>query len=138
MVMASCNILDPFNDDRDELNDARRRWARQGIASYQYRLTQLCFCPSEIVRPFAIRVSNGIIAEVRDAETGEAPPSYYDPRTIPELFEVIDQALDRHADSIDVEYDPQLGYPTRIMIDYERNTADEELGFRVEALLRLD
>lgn len=132
----ACGVLEP-EGERGNLDEARRRWTAQGFTSYEYRLTQLCFCPVEVVRPYIVRVHDGTVVDVRDAETGAAAPSFYRARTVPELFEVIDDALDRNADSLVVEYHAQFGYPTRITIDYDRQTADEELGLRAEALAPL-
>lgn len=136
ITSAACRVLEP-DGERGALQAARRRWEAQGFTSYEFRLTQLCFCHPAVVRPYIIRVHDGAVINVRDAETGAAPPAFYRARTVPELFGVIDDALDRDADSLDVEYHAQFGYPTLITIDYETQVADDELGLRAEALVPL-
>lgn len=137
VVLAGCGILDP-DDRRDDLADARRRWDSLNIVSYEYVLQRSCFCPIETVRPYRVRVLNGAVVDARDVETGAAPPAGLPILTIPELFAVIEDALDQSAYSLEVDYDAQRGYPVRIAIDYDRQTADEELGFRASEFLSLE
>ena len=47
------------------------------------------------------------------------------------LFVVLLEAFDEGAHEIRVTYDPQLGVPVDLWIDYSQNTIDEELGFTV-------
>jgi len=41
----------------------------------------------------------------------------------------VQDAYDRDAHEVQVEFDPSRGYPTRIWIDYVLMMADEEMGF---------
>jgi hypothetical protein len=41
----------------------------------------------------------------------------------------VQDAYERDAHEIQVEFDPGRGYPTRIWIDYVEMMADEEMGF---------
>ena len=133
----ACGFLDPDPGTRGELEDARGTWEAKGPSSYEYLQTQICFCPSDYRKPYRIRVQAGVVVDVRDAATGAAPPSPYEARTVPQLFQVIEDALDRNADRLDVIYDPELGYPTSIVIDYEEQVADEELRLKAEGLVPL-
>ena len=54
--------------------------------------------------------------------------------TVEALFDLLEDAESEEAYSVDVEYDPLLGYPTDLFIDYSENTADEELGYRASGL----
>jgi hypothetical protein len=47
--------------------------------------------------------------------------------TVDALFAFIDRAIAGHAATIDVTYDPLLGYPTQIVYDGSVNIADDEL-----------
>ena len=47
------------------------------------------------------------------------------------LFGLIQQAINLEAASISVEYDPEVGYPLSVYIDYDERIADEERGFEV-------
>ena len=136
-VVSGCGILDPNREIENELDDNYARWIERGPASYEYRLTQLCFCPPEHTRTYLVRVMSGRVLESRDAQTGAPPPVGYQSRTVPDLFAVLHDALSRDADKIDVVYDPQLGYPTRMTIDYEEQAADEEAEILAEGLIAI-
>jgi hypothetical protein len=73
---------------------------------------------------------------VTDLETGDAIPEEWRPfyLTVPELFDFVEDAIDRRAHEIDVRYDPESGYPTHIRIDYVENAIDEEMAFEASAL----
>jgi hypothetical protein len=50
---------------------------------------------------------------------------------------VIKDAIARNASSLTVKYDPKLGYPTQINIDYDQQMADEELYLTIEKLYQV-
>ena len=53
------------------------------------------------------------------------------PKTVDQLFDSIQFAIDQNADSIDILYHPEFGYPESIQIDYDFTAADEEWLFRM-------
>ena len=56
---------------------------------------------------------------------------------MPQLYDfLIDSA--RRADEMTADFDEQLHIPTRVNIDYERNTADEELAITAGNLLVIE
>jgi len=133
----SCSVLgnDEYDTERDRLAAARRSWAAQGWDSYTFILRRLCFCaggtdPAEVV------VQSGARVSVTDVQTGQPVPAewveYY--LTVPELFDFIEDAIDRKAHQIDVAYNADTGYPTHIRIDYIENAIDEEMAFEVGGL----
>jgi hypothetical protein len=137
-VLASCGVLDPDDGARNDLVEARQRWDGQGIAAYEFVVMRSCYCIPEAIRPYRIRVMDGVIVDVRDAETGAAPLSSLTFRTIHGLFDLVEDAIEQEAYVLEVEYHQQLGYPTHISIDYDRQTADEEQGFTVSAFVAME
>jgi hypothetical protein len=136
-ALAGCDILSPDAASRVRLDDARARWEGAGIQSYEYRYRrQMAEGLLSWQRPFRVRVVDGAVVAVVDAESEEAPPEGFSAPTVPELFDIVDDALDR-ADSIAVEYHPQYGYPTSISIDYSFQVADDEFWITAEALTPL-
>ena len=98
-------------------------------------LRRLCFCPSpDYTGPFEVTVRGGDVSAVRlngsavDAERGVS---------VEALFALIDDAYARGAAEVELAFHPELGYPTSIGIDYDRQMADEEIGYRVSDLARL-
>ena len=116
--------------ERDELEDARAQWARNGTDSYEMTVSRVCFCGPLAVR---VRVQGGQVVSRVDPETG-APITgsmYDDVDTVEDLFEFIDESLDEDPHEADAEYDGSRGFPTHAYFDYSENIADEEGGFIV-------
>lgn len=134
-AVVSCEAPFGLGDDRDDdLRDARGRWARNGYASYDLTLRQLCFCG--FVEPVRIEVRNGEKAATLIAATGEPLPYPIEFPTVSGLFAIIEDALDRDAHELDVTYHPDLGYPVEIAIDYIENAVDDEVTWRVSSVVR--
>jgi hypothetical protein len=130
MALAGC--IGPFSPSgtQKDLDQARRLWDRQHLASYQFHVSRLCFCAPDARRPLIAVVVQGQVASLTDAETGV--PFTGDPVmpvTVPGLFAAIEDAINRNAAQVDVRYDPQLGYPAEITIDFDQRIADEEVRY---------
>ena len=138
-------LADPTNPSlvelQEELNQSRELWAAQGITDYQMEFRWVCFCFGDYVAPVIISVTNGdTIDSVAFAE-GTLPVDRKfsaDYPSIDGLFDFIQDAIDRRAYQISVKYHPLLGYPLSAAIDYDRRIADEEMGFRVGAVTRME
>ena len=125
---------DPAERD-PALDAARQRWEAADLGAYRLTLRRVCFCPSpDYTGPFEVTVAGAEVQSVRlngaavDAERG---------MSVEALFDLIDQAYERGAASVTVAYDPDLGYPTSIGIDYDVRMADEEIGYRVSEVRAL-
>jgi hypothetical protein len=118
------------NSAQDELDQNREVWESAGISNYSYRFQRSCECLPEVTRPFVVSVQNGVITEVRDFETGEVLDEdglgELRVSTVEGLFDVIQEAINDRADSISIEYDSELGYPSSINIDHDEQISDEE------------
>ena len=119
------------NPAQAELDRHRTLWEANRSGDYTFEYRPVCFCPQEFVQPVRVEVRNGIIDSVTYIESGESPATdalflYY---TIDGLFDKIQDAMDREAARLTVSYDPDVGYPTSVSIDYALNVADEEFSF---------
>lgn len=133
-----CEVFGSTDDRRDALETARHRWESRDIVSYEYRYRNQCGeCLPAYARAYDVRVVHGFVVRIVDAETGALPPEGYDVLTVPELFTLVDDALER-ADVLHVEYDPQLGYPSVVSVDWKRQVADDEFVITVQGLRRAD
>lgn len=124
--------------ERDSLEAARARWRALGSQSYTYEVNRSCFCLLG-GRRMTVTVQAGAVtaAEFQDSGTGvEAALLSYVP-TVADLFDLIEDALDRNASYFSAAYDPSYGYPTRIEIDYSSSAADDELAISARDLLPL-
>jgi len=112
------------------LETARALWDARGSDDYDMRFSWLCFCPVELVAERTLEVRNNTITS--GAIPGES--GVLSQQRIPQLFDIIEEAIEEDAASIEISYHPTLGYPLDASIDYDLSMADEELGFTVHEL----
>lgn len=129
----SCDINGPGLTELHELSANRARWSEVGPDAYGYAIRRLCFCGGPVLVPVRVTVLEDGTVERVFVETGEEVPEELQDLfpTVDGLFDVLMDAFDRDAHSVDVTYDPSSGAPLDIFIDYEENVSDEELGFEV-------
>jgi hypothetical protein len=114
----------------------RERWRRQGISFYQMQQENICFCPPEVKGPALISVQNGVVASRVLVRGGVPVPASAAGSfgTVEDLFDRIEHGLDQDFDEVWADYDPQLGYPRRIVLDQDDDAEDEDLGIIVTLL----
>ena len=120
-----------------ELDQNRKKWMSKMVSNYQFNFQWICFCALKSMEPVNITVRENRIDSAAFVE-GDAPVAIEDfkrYRTIEGLFDLLQEAINRNAHSILVDYHPELGYPIDGWIDYEEAIADEELGFEINSLL---
>lgn len=126
LLAAGCSD-GPLGPARDSLEANRELWTARGPTSYAFVYEVNCFCASPALDPVRITVESGVVTGAVRVETGEELEGEFP--TVEALFERIRDAIDREAYQISAGYDPDLGYPRDVFIDYRRNTIDEEFGF---------
>jgi hypothetical protein len=119
---------------RSQFERNRRLWNEQALSDYSYVFNWSCFCLPEYTAPVNIRVEQGEWTEMSFVLDGKPviEENWQRYKTIDELFEIIDDAFRQDAKEIHATYDPDLGYPTSVFIDYSELIADEERGFNVD------
>lgn len=120
---------------RVALASARTRWQGAGLSTYTWQVTRQCFCPPLYTVPIDMRVRDGRVVEIwRDPGH-----SVLEDRTlgitVDSLFTVIERALDAGYETVEVSYDPRLGYPAQFNLD-KAGLADEELAGTTRLLCR--
>ena len=138
LVAVSCESSVP-----QELDTAEKLWKDQGLKNYDFTLERHCFCPEDWRGPVNIEVRGGAAVSVTYVSNGLAVTEgkFDNADTIDKLFTMLEDAyagkgdFDQIADSIDVTYDAQMGYPTYLFIDVSQLMADEEQGYTVTNLV---
>lgn len=132
-LLAACSDLGPGDARLARLEANLARWDSLGPDSYVYAFERLCFCPVESLGPVRVTVEDGVAVERVYVDTGAAvPPAHAQGfPTVRGLFDTLREAIVNDADSIEVTYDPTLGFPLDFWIDYLRMAVDEELGMRI-------
>ncbi len=126
--------------EQSELDRATSLWRDADISHYRFQSQRGCECVPEVYSPVTIEVVDDAIVDIRYVDSGDpVDPMYLGAfYTIDGLFDVIQEAIDDGAQSIDAVYDPQFGLPLEISIDYELNIADEEFYVDVTDFESLD
>ena len=125
---------------RAELSVQRERWAAQRIEDYQLTFSRSCFCAPEGAGLVVVNVLEGEPVEWLYFLSGDpiAPEWQAVFPTVDGLFDFIEDAIDRGAESIEVTYDAEIGLPVAVRVDYRLALADEEVAYEVEKLLPFD
>jgi hypothetical protein len=142
--LAACDSIITGTDDlsraQSELDRNWDRFQRTAPLSYSYTVRVSCDCPSEITRPVVVWVDRGSIEYQFYEDDGRPVPLSISNSfpSVEQLFDAVQDGIDRRADIIDVQYDFTYGYPTSVYIDYDRRVADEELSVTTRGLRRWD
>jgi hypothetical protein len=138
VTLAGCgDPLDPLSDaGGDRIRRQRAIWEAQQIDDYVFETRRLCFCG--FVGWVEATVQDDAITSVVSLDELEVPAWTIDEYpTVNELFDILEDAVERNAAEIDVTWHETLGYPEHFYIDYSRNIADEELGNEIRLLTPL-
>lgn len=119
----------------DEVAEHRRMWESSRPATYAFELERLCFCGTEARGPVRLTVEGDVVVTRVYSDSGTEVPEEYAEifPTVDGLFDILDDALRRGAEQVDVTWDATSGAPTYFFIDYSRNVADEEVGYHILA-----
>lgn len=122
---------------RAELSVQRELWSAQHVDDYQLTLSRSCFCAPEGAGLVVLTVLDGQPVEWLYFLSGDPVDTAWQPvfPTVDGMFDFLEQAIDRGADAIEVTFDPGLGLPTSIHVDYRAGLADEEIGYELEKLV---
>jgi hypothetical protein len=134
-TLAGC-LGDTDSFQRDKLSQARTLWDSKDVASYSYILELQCFCASASeLAPVLVTVTNGAVTSLQywdenPTKRTPAPAAIFSPYdTVEELFNLIDDAIDKDADVLQVGYDAEYGFPNVVNVDYESGGSEQRLLF---------
>ena len=144
-VLEQETSVTPENSSTSQLQRNKQLWAKQNISNYRFTLHQICFCSFETKQPVNIEVRNGQMTSIVPAIDGVSfnREDFEMHDSIPKLFDFIEDAIcasqqrfaiAREAEGLSVTYHPTFGYPTKIGIDYDQLTADDEISVTIENL----
>jgi hypothetical protein len=125
-----------------ELDAARARWRSAAPAAYEYGYHKYCECHRDSPPETVVTVRDGKVVGVRHRPVGsttEVPAAdknleYY--WTMDGLFGLIATAQQRGV-QVRAQYDPTLGFPREVFIDYDANFIGDELDVRLTAVTPL-
>ena len=119
------------------LGEHRARFEAAVGEDYDVTFQRSCFCPPESRQPLRLEVRNGEVQSVTPTiEGAPSPPALLTVvRAVAEVFDLIRDAFGRAAAVGRVDYDPELGYPREVYIDYSERIVDEEQSITLSDLV---
>lgn len=134
-AISACNsdaLLSP--GETRALVAAERRWATRGFEDYAVEFRRLCFCDPIINQWARVEVVNGVVVRATLLSDGSQVPAASLPQypTVEELFAQIRSGVpsDVYQDVV-VEFDPVLGFPTRVSLVGKPTVADADVDNRL-------
>jgi hypothetical protein len=137
LAVAAAGCDNPFDNDkfhREELARARALWNREGGSSYTFTLELQCYCAAGTsLAPVSVTVRNGQPVSRIYKRANPTDPAItasaevfgpYD--TVDDLFEVIEDAIDRDANVLQVGYNDQKGFPEIVNVVLEGGTTNDQ------------
>ena len=122
LMTAACAGSAPLSPaDLTALSRAEAKWRARPFADYRYDMQQLCFCPPEVGRWTRVTIRQGKVVGAERVEPDSTLPvtslAFWAP--IDSLFSRLrqfarDQGNNGVYRDIIVEFDPTLGFPTRV------------------------
>lgn len=110
-----------------DLDAARLNWAATGIDSYEITYYTSCFCPFPFPRVTVV-VDDGVILSATSSDG--ATVAF--PRTVPSMFDEIQEKLDIPAAVASATFDASTGQPEIFGFDVSLMIADEEYSVVIE------
>jgi hypothetical protein len=126
-----------------ELAASEKLWKDQELRDYDFTIERQCFCPEDWRGPVNIQVRNRASISITYVSNGATVTGgkFDNADTIDKLFTMLKNAyigkgdFEQKADTINVTYNAQMGYPTTFFIDVSQAIADEEQGYTVTNLV---
>jgi hypothetical protein len=119
------------------LDEAEAQWRRQQPPAYEFSIEVRCFCPGLLQRQVSFRVTRGKVQPLEELEPA-SQRLYEHYNTVDKLFAAIQRAIMFGGHKIAVEYDADLGFPSKADLDPRERVADDELSFKVTAFRKLE
>lgn len=142
LLGSACRDLGPHSVEiLDDILLHRSIWESRRPAAYVFELQRFCNdCGAEEQGPVRVRVQGTAVVERRYTASGEPVASGLE-STFPSvegLFDLLEQAARRDVWYLSISWDPELGYPRDLYVDYDSNVAGEEISYRVVEAVAAD
>lgn len=121
----------------DDLSRNQQKWTAANVSHYRFSLNVYCFCPPRQM-PWAVEVlDNNVVSAVGEdgVPIAETDPSYAlfgQYATMDRLFTALSGGLS-DAEEVSAEYDPTYGFPSKINVDYYKESVDDEFTVAASA-----
>jgi hypothetical protein len=115
--------------DNEDLSANLSKWNKQNISNYEFTLTVGCFCTEAVAGPHVIKVVDDTIASVNGLPYDSSTMGLL--MTIDELFAYVRRGINKDPYQKSITYNSLYGYPESVYFDFDKNMADEEIGYYI-------
>lgn len=137
LALGSC---DSVTGPELELARQRLTWERSEPVAYVFEMQRYCFCTPESTAAVVVEVQDGSVFRrvYRDSgeEVGGGPQELFP--SLSGVFDLLEEMMRRKPHRLDIEYDPERGFPVSIEYDGDAGIADDELSISIRAFRRGD
>ena len=135
-VSTACSSPTSPLDER-ALSRAQARWAARAFESYTYTTVTSCGeCPPDRARQTRVEVRGAKVTAAIVVANDSLLPSVASFTTVDGIFaQIRGYANEAWVRAVRVEYDPQLGYPTRIDVSAKAGIMDSDYGTSISNLV---
>ena len=125
----------PANPVGSQIDEAERTWQSRRILHYSIEERNNCFCPfgGQFVELTVDRDSISRIVSLPDSSGLPAQDHAYF-RTIDDIFRLLHSIDPDGVASMNLEFDPEYGYPKEVFVDPVPGAVDDEFGFSLRNL----
>ncbi len=115
-----------------DLFAARVKWGAHGFSRYEFTM-EVGGCECSFISPVRVTVTNGVIDGVYRIGSSTALPQgeWAEYRSVEGLFSTADDAINRNAWAVHGDYDPVRDFPRELYIDWNGETVDDEIRYRI-------
>ena len=134
LLCSACQDLGPSQDYLlEDIATHRVIWESRRPSAYVYELERFCNCTEEARGPVRVRVRGMAVVERRYTASGAAVASSLEGvfPSVEGLFDLLEEAAKRDPWYINMNWDPDLGYPRDLYVDFESNVIDDEVSYKV-------
>lgn len=128
-----------------ESEEAEALWLETRPVEYEALQVRLCECTPAMAGSVQLQVARSPVSHGAGTEVivggtytqgGEPVPEQFLQhfRTAQELFDLIREAVEEGAFSLEATFDPDLGYPRSVAVDWHEQIADEESIYQMEII----
>jgi hypothetical protein len=125
----------------DQLDRAEHKWQANKTVAYEFRFHYFCgfLLPQGVEAGVLFRVKNGEGQVVAPADIpASVSRDLVRHSTVERAFDLVRAALTRGSARVDVQYDPDRGYPTQVCVDPDVQAFDDQYGFRITEFKVID
>lgn len=130
LILAACSVANAAGN-QSEIEQNKEKWQDANISHYRYHLSITCFCIFSQDMPLVIEVQDGEIVSMEYQSGKEIDPAnlelFEKYATIDRMFTELEAGINGEADEVTATYDPALGFPTEVTIDFVKDATDDEL-----------